>query len=208
MHSHLGLKLAFLIFSVLGTRTTEMIHNDKVWVVEQTLSPGEILVLPVDRPSVLVYLDSSSLAVAPARGRAVPGSVHRGDTVFEPPQAGSVQNTGSSALRVVRVEYLGKGNGESWGAAGLAPNYKVLFENRYGRVYDIRIAAGATEPQHTHHDRVVVCLSGAVLEHILPNGRKENSSLNTDEVVWRRGATHVGHNLGKTDLWVIAIEPK
>ena len=26
--------------------------------------------------------------------------------------------------------------------------------------------------------------------------------------VWRLAATHVGHNLGKTDLWVIAVEPK
>ena len=37
---------------------------------------------------------------------------------------------------------------------------------------------------------------------------QEISTLKTGEIAWRRGATHVGHNLGKTDLWVIAIEPK
>jgi hypothetical protein len=55
---------------------------------------------------------------------------------------------------------------------------------------------------------VVVSLSGAELEHILPDGTKQPSTLKTGEVVWRLGATHIGHNLGHTDLWVIAIEPK
>jgi hypothetical protein len=26
--------------------------------------------------------------------------------------------------------------------------------------------------------------------------------------VWRPGQTHEGHNIGDTDLWAIAIEPK
>jgi hypothetical protein len=112
-------------------------------------------------------------------------------------------------LRIVRTEYLGKGNSaETWGATGLAPNYNLLFENQYGRVYDIRMAAGKSEPLHTHHDRVVVCLSGAELQHEMPDGRTEVSTLKTGEIAWRRAATHIGHNLGKTDLWVIAIEPK
>jgi hypothetical protein len=81
-------------------------------------------------------------------------------------------------------------------------------ENRYARVYDIRIPAHTNEPQHTHHDRVVVCLSGAKLEHLYPDGRKEPSTLSTGEVAWRRGGTHIGQNLGDTDLWVIAVEPK
>jgi hypothetical protein len=208
MHTQLGLKAALILLSVLGTMTTEKVRNEKVWVVEQTLAPGEVLVLPANRANVLVYLDSGSLVVAPPHGVAHPQTVQRGDTVFNPPQAGSVKNTGSAALRIARVEYLGQGNQETWGNTGLAPNYKVLFENQYGRVYDIKIAAGTSEPQHTHHDRVVVCLSGAELEHIMPDGRKESSSLKTDEIVWRHGATHVGHNMGKTDLWVIAIEPK
>ena len=55
---------------------------------------------------------------------------------------------------------------------------------------------------------VVICFSGARMEHILPDGRTEPSTLQTGEIAWRRGATHIGHNLDKTDLWVIAIEPK
>ena len=42
----------------------------------------------------------------------------------------------------------------------------------------------------------------------LLNPMKEKSTLKTDEIAWRLGGTHVGHNLGKTDLWVLAFEPK
>ena len=75
-------------------------------------------------------------------------------------------------------------------------------------MYDIRIPAGVREPQHSHRDRVVICLSGAKLSHLLPDGRQEPSTLETGESTWRRGGTHVGQNLGTTDLWVIAVEPK
>ena len=73
---------------------------------------------------------------------------------------------------------------------------------------DIKIPAQTKEPQHTHKDRVVVSLSGAELEHILPDGTLQPSTLKTGEVVWRLGGTHVGHNIGHTNLWVIAVEPK
>jgi hypothetical protein len=179
-----------------------------VRVVQRSLAPGETLSLPDDRAGVVVYLDAGSIEAAPAGGESRTQAIKRGDAVFQPPGAGAVKNAGASALRIVWTEYLGKGSSESWGTTGLSPNYKLLFENRYGRAYDIRIAAGTSEPRHSHHDRVVVCLSGAELKHELPDGRTEVSSLKTGEIAWRRGGTHVGRNLGKTDLWVIAIEPK
>jgi quercetin dioxygenase-like cupin family protein len=204
-----GLALILLpVAGVWGGTQTEKVRNEKVLVVEQTLAPGESVSLPGERAGVLVYLDAGSIEVTSSQGKPQTETVKRGDAVFQPPQAGTVKNAGSAALRVVWTEYLGNGSSESWGATGLAPNYKVLFENQYGRVYDVRMAAGKSEPQHTHHDRVVICLSGAELQHEMPDGRKENSTLKTGEIAWRRGGTHVGHNLGKTDLWVVAIEPK
>jgi hypothetical protein len=191
---------------------TEKVRNDKVLVVEQILAPGEALSLPGERAGVVVYLDAGSVEITPLitplQEKPRTETVKRGEAVFQPPQAGTVKNTGPAALRVVWTEYLGKGGSETWGPAGLAPNYKVIFENRYGRVYDIQMAAGTSEPLHSHHDRVVICLSGAELMHEMPDGRKENATLKTGEIGWRLATTHVGHNLGKTDLWVIAIEPK
>jgi oxalate decarboxylase/phosphoglucose isomerase-like protein (cupin superfamily) len=187
---------------------TERIRNEKVLVLEQTLAPGELLSLPGDRAGVVIYLDAGSVAAVPAGGNTHPRAVQRGDTLFQPPGAGTVRNAGDAPLRIVWAEYLGKGNAETWGTNGLSPNYRLLFENQYGRVYTVRIRAGTSEPRHSHHDRVVVCLSGAELLHEMPDGRREISTLKTGEITWRRGGTHIGHNQGKTDLWVVAIEPK
>jgi quercetin dioxygenase-like cupin family protein len=190
-----------------GTRT-EKVRNDKVLVVEESLAAGEVSSVTGDRAAVVVYLGDGSVAATAGKETNGMETVKRGDVVFRPAQAGVLKNAGQGELRLVWIEFLGKGSSETWGNAGLAPNYKVLVENQYVRVYDIRFAAGTSEPQHTHHDRVVICLSGAELEHELPDGRRETSTLKTGEIVWRRGGTHIGHNIGKTDLWVIAIEPK
>jgi hypothetical protein len=212
MNTRIGFGLAgvmvLLLPGWLVAAPAEKIRNEKVLVVEQTLAPGETLSLAGGTAGVVVYLDSGSVETTPVGGIPRSTTVKRGDTVFQIPEAGTLKNSGSSALRIVRTEYLRNGSSESWGRTGLSPHYTLLFENQYGRAYDIRIPAETHEPIHTHHDRIVICLSGAELEHIFPDGRKETSTLNTGEIAWRRGATHIGHNLGKTDLWVIAIEPK
>lgn len=193
-----------LTLTARGEAPKEILSNEKVRVITQTLAPGESASLPTGHASVIVWQADGSATI----GSTPAKSVKRGDAAFQAAQPGKVSNSGDALLRFALIEYLGSGNSQTWGTAGLAPNYKLLFENEFGRVYDIKIAAGASEPQHTHHERVVVCLSGAELEHILPDGHKEASSLKTDEIAWRAAATHVGHNIGKTDLWVIAIEPK
>ncbi len=186
----------------------EKVLNDKVLVVQESLAPGEAETLPVDHSGVTIYLDAGSVELAQVGGPPRAEVVTRGQSTFQPALAGTLKNVGSSVLRLVRIEYLGQGGRENWGTTGLAPHYALAFENQYGRVYDVRIAAGASEPLHSHHDRVVVCLSGAQLRHEMPDGRRETSTLETGEIAWRPGGTHVGHNVGQTDLWVIAIEPK
>jgi uncharacterized cupin superfamily protein len=185
---------------------TEKLRNEKVAAFDCTLRPGETL--NIKQPGVTVYFQGGSLEIAPEGGKAQKVTVKPGDTVFRAAQAGVVKNTGSSEIRFARVDFLGSGGSETWGTTGLSPNYKLLFENPYTRAYDIRIPAGTKEPQHTHKNRVVVCLSGAQVRHLMPDGREEPSTLQTGEIAWRLGATHIGQNFGTTDLWVIAIEPK
>ncbi len=192
----------------LKAATAEILRNGKVVVTEETLAPGQRETLAGSQASVVVYLGGDQAEMKLADGQVRRRAVKRGETVNEPARAGTLINSGRSALRLVRVEFLTAGSGETWGRMGLPPNYSLLFEDRHSRSYNIRIPAHFTEPQHTHHDRVVVCLSGAKLEHVLPDGRKQSATLKTNEVVWRPGQTHTGHNLGNTDLWAIAIEPK
>ena len=183
--------------------SVEKVRNDKVVVTEETLGSGESEVTADKLPSVVVYMSGGKVEI---KGHTQ--TVKEGQTVFEVAQHGSVKNVGFATLHFTRIEFLGAGKQETWGSSGLSPHYVMLLENQYARAYNIKIPAQTFEPQHTHHDRVVVCLSGAELEHILPDGSKQPSTLKTGEVGWRLGATHTGHNYGHTDLWVIAVEPK
>ena len=203
----------FLGLSLVGPATAQRralvrLENDRVQVAEFKLKPGETAAVDGRYPAVTVYMAGSSLEFKPDGGHATTLAVKRGDTIFSPVGAGAIRNAGPGDLQFERISLLGPASTETWGAAGLAPNYKVLIENPYVRVYDIRIPAGGTEPQHTHKARVVVCLSGARLKHLLPDGTEEPSTLETGEIAWRPGATHIGQNLGNTNLWVIAVEPK
>jgi hypothetical protein len=188
--------------------TAEVFRNDKVIVTEETLAPGEQESVAGEHASVVVFLSGDAVQGKYVDGRQRQDAVLRGEVLNEAAGRRIVTNVGHTALRLVRVEFLTAGGDDIWGMTGLPPNYKVDFEDGHSRTYEIRIAAHAWEPQHTHHARVVVCLNGAQLEHILPDGSKQSSTLKTDEVAWREGQTHTGHNLGDTDLWVIAIEPK
>ncbi len=188
--------------------TTEVFRNEKVIVTEEALAPGEQETVAGEHASVVVFLSGDAVQGKYVDGRQRQDAVIRGEVLNEAAGRRMVTNTGHAPLRLVRVEFLTDGSGETWGMTGLPPNYKVDFEDDHSRTYEIRIAGHAWEPQHTHHARVVVCLSGAQLEHVLPDGSVQPSTLKTDEVAWRLGQTHKGHNLGDTDLWVIAIEPK
>jgi quercetin dioxygenase-like cupin family protein len=198
------LAFAALQTSLFAT-SVQKLKNEIVSVTEDSLAPGESETFPDAHPSMIVYLSGTEVEFAT---HGTINRVKRGETVFETASTKSLKNAGSSELRFVRVAFLTPGKQEAWGRTGMPPNYTILVENRYARAYDIKIAPHSYEQRHTHHDRVVVCLSGATLEHLLPNGQKQPSTLKTGEIVWRAGATHVGHNMGSTPLGVIAIEPK
>jgi hypothetical protein len=202
--------IAFCLIAVpaaSAATSVEKIHNPKVVVTEDILAPGESETIP-DKPSMLVYMADGKAELDLSGGPPQKAAVKEGQTVFQAASSGSMKNIGSSPLHFARIEFLTAGTPDTWGMTGLSPNYVMLLENQYARAYDIKIPSHTFEPQHTHHDRVVVSLSGAELEHILPDGTKQPSTLKTGEIVWRLGATHVGHNMGTTNLWVIAVEPK
>jgi quercetin dioxygenase-like cupin family protein len=199
--------LTALAPTALAASSVEKFRNEKVAVTESTLAPGE-QEPAVKLPSLIVYMSNGTVQIVPASGATRKDIVKEGDTAVLPEGTGTITNAGSAPLHIARISFLTMGGPETWGKTGLAPGYTLLVENKSARVYEIKIPPGAFEPQHTHHDRVVVALSGAQLEHILPDGTKQSSTLKTGEIAWRPAATHVGHNLGATPLWVIAIEPK
>jgi hypothetical protein len=201
--------LAALLFATqLSAGDKEKFRNEKVTVTDIVLAPGEQEVVTSHFPSITVYSQAAVFETTRYGGKPSRISVAAGEAVYGPGDPRSVRNTTAAPLHYVRVDFLTAGSVDQWGTTGLAPHYRLLLENQYARVYDIRIPAHTNEPQHTHHDRVVICLSGARLRHLYPDGHSEPSTLSTGETVWRRGSTHIGQNLGDTDLWVIAVEPK
>jgi hypothetical protein len=188
--------------------TVNDFNNDKVAVTEVRLAPGEQEAISGRHPSVVVYLAGYEAQIKFADGKVKRESIVRGETLREPAMAGVLSNTGREPLHLVRVEFLTDGSSQMWGRDGFAPTSQMIFEDKLSRTYNIRVAAHAWEPLHTHYGRVTVCLEGAQLEHILPDGSIQHATLKTDEVAWRPAQTHKGHNLGDTNLWVVAIEPK
>lgn len=203
--------IAFLLIAApaaSAATSTEKIRNEKVIVTEQVLEPGESASLPGHRPALLVFFSGDAAEFTSAQGDVRRNIVKRGETVFQANGESSVKNVGATKLDFMRTEFLTEGSAETWGTSGLSPHYAMILEDRYARTYNIEIPPQTFEPQHTHHARIVICLSGAELEHILPNGEKQPSTLKSGEIAWRPAATHIGHNFGQTPLWVIAIEPK
>ena len=194
-------------WTVATAAPIEKIKNERVVAHEETLRLGDADSVGSGQPCAFVFLSDGTIATNVA-GKATTQAVKRGDVIFREAKHGAVRAAGSAPLHFVRIEFPGGGDDFVWGTKGFAPDYKLLVENRYARIYDIHIPAHGSEPQHTHRDRVVVCLSGAQLRHVMPDGRQEDSSIATDDCLWRKGSTHVGNNIGTTPLWVIAIEPK
>jgi hypothetical protein len=187
---------------------TEKVRNDKVVAWEEDLKPGEKIAVSGAKPALILYLVGGTLEVTRPAETPITVETKSGTVQFESSGIQAARNGGSFPLRILRVEFSGQGSPEHWGAAGLSSHYKVLLENNYVRVYDIFIPAASNEPQHTHKDRIVVCLSGAELTHLFPDGKAEVSTLKTGEVVWRKGSTHIGQNHSANDFRAIAIEPK
>lgn len=204
----IGLLVLPLLTPLCFAHRREKLRNDKVTVFECTLQLGEMDLISSAKPMIILSLGKGRLELTPHGGQPTTVRTEAGEVAFERAGLEALRNAGSSPLRLVEVEFSGNGSGEQWGRVGLSSHYKVLLENQFVRVYDIFIPASSSEPQHTHKNRIVVCLAGAELTHHFPDGKTEVSTLKTGEIAWRKGSTHVGENHSANDFHAIAIEPK
>ena len=145
----------------LAATPAPVLRNDRVIAFEETVSPAAMESPGDGLPSVTVFLNDTVVSRTPDGGKPVTLAVKRGDVIFRGPRDGRIGASGGTEVRLVRIEIAGAESKATWGRTGLAPDYRLLIENGYVRVYNIFVASGTSEPQHTHHNRVVVCLSGA-----------------------------------------------
>ena len=184
----------------------EVFRNERVAVRDISIRPGESE--PPHIPSHAARVDVCLVGGVMWAGRLI--LLRRGDVKFAPRHSRLRRNVGPAEIRLLRIGFLGSGQpgGPAWGTAGLSPNCELRFENEYARVYAIRVPAGAEEPRHAHRDRVVVCLSAAEMQYILPAGGSDITGPPANQMAWRAAVTRHGRNLGGADLWEIAVEPK
>ena len=161
--------IIFLSLGALAVAATPImsVNNDRVTAYEETLRTAETESAGGGLPNITVFLSDGTIQRASATGPATTTTVKRGEVIFRGPREGRITATGPAGIQLMRIEFHHPESKTMWGTSGFAPDYKMLVENGYARTYDIRIAAGKSEPMHSHHDRVVVCLSGARLRHVL-----------------------------------------
>ncbi len=87
-------------------------------------------------------------------------------------------------------------------------NHRLLFENPFVRVFDIRMAAGAAEAVHRHERGLTIALSDYENETTVPGGRAVRSRTAFGEVRWAEPVVHAARNVGTTEQRVIRIELK
>jgi beta-alanine degradation protein BauB len=89
------------------------------------------------------------------------------------------------------------------------PNHKLLFENTFVRVFDIRMAPGTSEAVHRHERGLTVALSDYENETTaVPGGQVNRGKTAFGDVRWAEPVVHSARNVGTTEQRVIRIELK
>ena len=90
------------------------------------------------------------------------------------------------------------------------PTQKVVLENPFVRVVDIRVGPGVFEPKHSHARGVTVALSEYDNETIEfpPNGNVSRRHVKFGEVRWVEAVTHEARDVGSTEQHLLRIELK
>lgn len=98
-----------------------------------------------------------------------------------------------------------------WLAASISfahAEQKLIIENDFVRVFDIRVAPGVIEPMHSHVRGITIALSDYQNEATDANGKVSRGQSKLGDVRWAEAVTHTARNTGTTEQRVIRIELK
>ena len=85
---------------------------------------------------------------------------------------------------------------------------KLLLENTFVRVFDIRVPPGVAEARHSHARGVTIALSDYDNETRVDGAQWVKGHTGFGEVKWAEPVTHEARNVGRTEQRVIRIELK
>jgi hypothetical protein len=91
----------------------------------------------------------------------------------------------------------------------LPDTQKLVLENTFVRVFEIRVPPGGFEAKHSHGRGLTIALSDYDNEtKSFPDGRVNRGHTAFGEVRWAEPVTHEARNVGTTEQRVIRIELK
>ncbi len=93
-------------------------------------------------------------------------------------------------------------------ALPLPDTQKLVMENAFVRVLDIRVPPGVFEARHSHARGLTIALSDYDNETKTPDGPVTRGHTTFGEVKWAEPVTHEARNTGTTLQHVIRIELK
>ena len=89
-----------------------------------------------------------------------------------------------------------------------ADTHKLVFENQFVRVLEVRVPPGKTEPWHQHGRRVVVYLSDFHTRSTERGGKPQENLRKSGLVRWSEPVVHQVENIGQTEGHVISVDLK
>ena len=89
-----------------------------------------------------------------------------------------------------------------------ADTHKLVFENQFVRVLEVRVPPGKTERWHQHGRRVVVYLSDFHTRSTERGGTPQENLRESGLVRWSEPVIHQVENIGQTEGHVISVDLK
>lgn len=86
--------------------------------------------------------------------------------------------------------------------------YHVRLENEQVRVLGYHDKPGDRTNQHVHPDFVLYALSSFKRKLTFPDGKTVTREFKAGDVIFMKGQTHIGENIGDTDTDVVIVELK
>ena len=87
-------------------------------------------------------------------------------------------------------------------------HYKVLLDNEYVRIMDVRHKPGEKSPMHSHPHHVIYALAGGTVKATSSDGKTSTETTKAGQVFWVDAETHMVENIGKTETHALDIELK
>jgi len=87
-------------------------------------------------------------------------------------------------------------------------HYKVLLDNEYVRILDVRQKPGDKSPMHWHPHHAVYWLTASTLKFTSSDGKTKTVTNKAGQVVWRDAETHTVEITGQTPSHALDIELK